>query len=134
MVYFKSLQILSTERQIANLSERLAMWEQYSENKVVHKRQSNIKPDMLETFAEKHRIELILFDAAAKYLNELKASGETIAPQNWRAEVERLAASKDELYQKMKAMRENIKAVEKIRRTADTLAKTETHRNQEHDR
>lgn len=33
-----------------------------------------------------------------------------------------------------KAMREDIKAVEIIRRTADQLAKMETHRNQEHDR
>ena len=89
---------------------------------------------MRDTFTEKHRAELILFDTAAKYLDELKPSGETITPQKWRAEVERLTAHKDGLHLRMKAMREEIKAVEKIRRTADQLAKMETHQNQERDR
>lgn len=127
-------EIVSVERQIAKLNEHLSMWEQYSENKTVRKRLSNIKPGMRDTFTGNHRAELILFDAAAKYLDELKASGETIAPQKWRAKVERLTTHKDEQYQRMKAMREDIKAVEKIRKTADQLAKMETHRNQEHDR
>ena len=123
-------EIVSAERQIAKLNEHLSMWEQYSKNKAIHKRLSNIKPGMRDIFTEKHLTELILFDAAAKYFDDLKASGETITPQKWRTEVERLTAHKDEQYQRMKAMREDIKAVEKIRRTADQ----ETHRNQEHDR
>ncbi len=127
-------EIVSAERQIAKLNEYLSMWEQFSKNKPVHKRLVKIKPDMRDTFAEKHRAELILFDAAAKYFDEIQASGETITPQKWRTEIERLTAHKDEQYQRMKAMREDIKAVEKIRSTADQLAKMETHRNQEHDR
>ncbi|MGX8702196.1 MobA/MobL family protein [Caproiciproducens sp.] len=127
-------EIVSAERQLAALNERLSLWKQYSENKAVHKRLSGIKPGMRDTFTEKHRAELILFDAAAKYFDELKASGEAIDPKKWRAEVERLTTHKDEQYQHMKAMREDIRAVEKIRKTADQLAKAETHRNQEHDR
>jgi hypothetical protein len=121
-------EIVSAERQLSELAERLSMWEQYFENEAVHKHLSNIKPDMRDTFTEKHRAELILFDAAAKYLNELKASGETIATQKWKAEAARLTTSKDELYQHMKTMREDIKAVEKIRKAADMLAKTEKSR------
>ena len=34
----------------------------------------------------------------------------------------------------MKAMREDVKAVEQLRKTADQLAKTESHRDREHDR
>ncbi len=124
-------EIASAERQLSKLNERLSMWEQFSENKAVHKRLSNIKPGMRDTFMEKHSAELILFDAAAKYFNDLKASGEIIAPQKWRAEVKRLTGHKDELYQKMKSMREDIKAVEKIRRTADALAKTEKSKKKE---
>ncbi|MDD3337203.1 MAG: hypothetical protein PHI98_17105 [Eubacteriales bacterium] len=127
-------EIVSTEHQIAKLNERLSMWEQYSKNKGVHKRLSSIKLDMRDTFTEKHRVELILFDAAAKYFDGLKASGEIIAPQKWRAEVERLTAHKDEQYQRMKAMREDIKAVEKIRKTADQLAKAESRPDREYDR
>ena len=127
-------EIVSAERQIAKLNERISMWEQFSENKAVHKHLSNIKPGMRDTFTDKHRTELILFDAAVKYFDELKVSGETIAPQKWRAEVERLTAHKSELYQHMRTMRNDIKAVEKIRRTADQLAKTETLRKPERDR
>ena len=127
-------EIVNAERQIAKLSEQFSMWDQYSKSKFIHKRLSSIKPGMRDAFTEKHRAELILFDTAAKYFDDLKASGEAVAPQKWRAEVERLTAHKDEQYQRMKAMREDIKAVEKIRRTADQLAKMETHRNQEHDR
>jgi outer membrane murein-binding lipoprotein Lpp len=124
-------EIVSAERQITKLDERLSMWVQYSKSKAVHKRLSNIKPDMRDTFTEKHSAELILFDAAGKFFNDLKASGETITPQKWRAEVERLTAHKDEQYQRMKAMREDIKAVEKIRKTADALAKTEKSKKKE---
>lgn len=127
-------EIVSAERQIAKLNECLSMWEQFSKNKPVHKHLVNIKPGMRDIFTEKHHAELVLFDAASKYFDELKASGETIAPQKWRVDIKRLTAHKDDLYLRMKAMREDIKAVEKIRRTADKLAKMETHRNQEHDR
>lgn len=127
-------EIVSAERQLSKLSERLSMWEQFSKNKPVHKRLVNIKPSMRDTFTEKHRAELILFDAAAKYFDDMKASDEIIAPQKWRAEVERLTVRKDELYLKMKAMRENIKAVEHIRKTADTLAKTEKLKDKEQER
>jgi outer membrane murein-binding lipoprotein Lpp len=126
-------EIVSAERQLAKLNERLSMWEQYSENKVVYKRLSNIKPVAQDSFMEKHRAELILFDAAAKYLDELKASGEMIEPQKWRDEVTRLTANRDGLYLRMKAMREDIKAVEKIRKTADTLAKAEKSKDTEHE-
>ena len=126
-------EIVSTERQIAKLNERLTMWEQYSKTKAAHKHLSNMKPGIRESFTEKRCAELILFDAAAKYFDDLKAYGEIIAPQKWRAEVEHLTAHKDEQYQRMKAMREDIKAVEKIRKAADMLAKTEKFKDKEHE-
>lgn len=124
-------EIVSDERQIAKLNEHLSMWEQYSKNKPVHNRLSSIKQGMRDTFTEKHRAELILFDAATKYFDDLKTSGEIIAPQKWRAEVERLTVHKDGLYMRMKAMREDIKAVEKIRRTTNQLTKIKKSINKE---
>ncbi|MDI6618805.1 MAG: hypothetical protein QME45_09055 [Clostridiales bacterium] len=69
------------KRKLAKLNERISMWKQYSENKAVHKRFSGIKPGMRDTFSEKHRAELVLFDAAAKHFDDLKASGEVIDPK-----------------------------------------------------
>lgn len=72
-------------------------------------------------------------DAAARYLDDLKSGGEFITPKKWRAEAERLTTHKDALYQKMRAIREDIKAVEKIRKSADQLATVEKSKNKEPD-
>ena len=78
---------------------------------------------------------MALYDATVQYLNELKASGEKITPKHWQAEVERLTAQNSTLYQQMKAMRTDIQAVEKIRKTADELSRSETSKDrQEYDR
>ena len=72
-----------------------------------------------------------VIDAAVRYPDELKASGDKITPKMWRDKAERLTAHKDGLYLRMKAMRDDIKAVEKIRKTADSLAKTQNFEKKE---
>jgi len=74
-------------------------------------------------------VELALYDTAVQYLDELKASGEKLTPKHWQAETERLTVQNSTLYQQMKAMRTNIQAVEKIRKTADELARSEKSRD-----
>ncbi len=64
-----------------------------------------------------------LLDAAVRYLDTLKASGESITPKAWRAEVQRLTAEKEADYLTMRSMREDIKAVETLKKTADRLAR-----------
>lgn len=44
--------------------------------------------------------------------------------------MERLSAHNGTLYQQMKSMRTEIQAVEKIRKTADELARSEKFKNQ----
>ena len=128
-------EIVSTERQLEKLNERLAMWKQYEENKDIYQQLTFLKPGIRESFSEKHRIELILLDSATSYFDELKATGETIEPKKWWAESEQLTAKKDKLYQQMKVMREDIKALEKIRKTADTFAKGKPkHKEHENER
>ena len=64
-----------------------------------------------------------LYDAAVRYLENLKAEGEAITPKKWQSEAEVLTAQKNLQYQELRAMREEIKAVEKLRKTAEQLAK-----------
>lgn len=101
-------EIVSEERQIATLTKHLEMWRQYGANK-------HPKTDS----------EKLLFESAAKYLNELKETGGGITPKKWQAEVSRLTAQKNVLYEKMKAMREELKTVETLRKNAEQLAKEE---------
>ena len=63
------------------------------------------------------------FDTAVRYLEDLKASGKEIVPKKWQAEVDCLTAQKDLDYQKMRAMRDDLKAVESLRKSAERLAR-----------
>ena len=76
--------------------------------------------------------ELILYDAAARYLKELKDSGEAITPKAWQLEIDQLAAGKQTDTLAMKALREDLKAVERLRKTAEQLSRQE--RDKSHDR
>lgn len=124
-------EIRTTERRIAVLTERLEMWAQYEQHKGIRRQFDGLKPGKREKFRERHGAELALFDTAARYLQDLKATGEAITPRQWRAEADTLTAKKDVLYQDMRAMREGIKAVEQLRKAAEQLSKTEQSKHKE---
>ncbi|EOS62664.1 hypothetical protein C816_04012 [Oscillibacter sp. 1-3] len=115
-------QIVSAERRLAVLDERLEMWAQYEKYKPIRQKLDKVKPGRREQYQQKHRDELALFDAVSVFLKSLKESGEAITPKAWRAEAAKLTMQKDADYQKMRAMRDEIKAVESLRKAADRLA------------
>jgi len=117
--------IVKAERRIAVLTEHGEMGAQYNEYKTVHKQLARVKPEKRELFEQRHSRELILYDAAARYLKELKDSGEAITPKEWRREIDLLTAQKQVDSIDMKAMREELKAVERLRKAADQLARQE---------
>ena len=67
-------------------------------------------------------------------MKDLKASGEAITPKAWRAEAAKLTMQKGADYQEMRAMRDEIKAVESLRKTADRLARKGQHQQKENER
>ena len=113
--------IVKAERRIAILTERGEMWEQYNQYKSIHKQLAKVKPEKRELFEQRHSRELILYDAAARYLKELKDSGEEITPKAWQRGIDLLTAQKQVDTIDMKAMREELKAVERLRKAADQL-------------
>ena len=115
-------QIVSAERRISALTERLEMWSQFQQTKPVRQGLDKVKPTKQAQYHQEHEVELSSFDTAVRYLDDLKASGETITPKAWKAEIERLTEQKNLDYQKMRAMRDNLKAVESLRKTAERLA------------
>lgn len=126
-------EIAATARQIDRFKERLSMWKQYAANKPVRQQLASLKPQAREKFRNAHSVELALYDASVRYLDELKASGEKITPKHWQTETERLTAQNSARYQQMKAMRKDIQTVEKIRKTADELARSEHSKDQGRD-
>ena len=124
--------IVKAERRLAVLDERLEMWEQYQKYKPVCQKLDKVSPGRRELFEQRYSADLALFDAAARYLDALKASGEAITPKTWRAEAQRLTAEKEADYLTMRAMREDIKAVETLKKTAERLAREgQTQRREE---
>lgn len=86
---------------------------------------ARVKPEKRELFEQRHSRELILYDAAARYLKELKDSGEEITPKAWQREIDLLTAQKQVDTIDMKAMREELKTVERLRKAADQLTRQE---------
>ncbi len=70
-----------------------------------------MKPTAAAKYQDVNSAELALYDTGKRYLDELKASGTEISPKKWRAEAVSLSFQKDERYRKIRAMREDIKAV-----------------------
>jgi len=126
--------IVSTERRLAVLDERLEMWAQYEKYKPIRKKLDSIKPWKREKYRREHQSELASFHAAAQFLKALKESGEAITPKAWQSEAAKLTAQKDVDYQEMRAMREEIKAVENLRKAAESLAQEGQHQQRGHDR
>ena len=127
--------IVNKERRISALTERLEMWEQYQKYKPVRQKLDKVAPAKREQFEQRHSADLALFDAAVRYLDTLKTSGESITPKAWRAEAAKLTAEKEADYLQMRAMREDIKAVETLKKTAERLAREgQTQRREEQER
>ena len=126
--------IVKTERRLAVLDERLEIWAQYDKYKPIRQKLDKVKPGKREKYQQEHRAELATFDTAADFLKNLKESGEAITPKAWRAEAAKLTMQKDFDYQKMRDMRDEIKAVEALRKAADRLARDGQHQQKENER
>ena len=127
-------QIVRAERRISALNKWLEMWAQYEKYKPVRKKLEQVKPGKREKYQQEHESELASFDAAVRFLNDLKESGEAITPKAWSAEIEKLTVQKDLDYQKMRAMRDEIKAVESLRKAAEQLAHDGQNQQKEQER
>ena len=127
-------QIVQAERRLAVLDERIEMWAQYEKYKPIRQKLDKVKPGKREKYQQEHSAELASFDVAASFLKSLKESGEAITPKAWKAEAAKLTAQKDMDYTKMRAMRDEIKAVENLRKAADRLARAEQHQQKGQER
>ena len=127
-------QIVKAERRLAVLDKRLEMCAQYDKYKPIRQQLNKVKPRKREQYQQEHRVELADFEAAEHFLKDLKASGEAITPKAWRAEAAKLTAQRDMDYEKMRAMRDEIKAIENLRKAADQLARERQHQQNKQER
>jgi len=126
--------IIKAERRLTVLDERLEMWAQYERYKPIRQKLDKVKPGKREKYQQEHRDELAAFSAADTFLRSLKESSEKITPKVWRAEATKLTAQKDADYIAMRAMRDEIKAVESLKKAADRIAREGQHQQKEQER
>ena len=123
-------EIVAAERRIAILNEKAEMWAQYRKYHPIRKQLDRVNPDKQQLFRERHSRELILYDAADRFLKGLKE----LKPKEWKSEIASLTAEKNSKYTEMRAMREEIKAAEQLKKTADRLAREQNPQTHEPER
>ncbi len=65
-------QITATAHQVDGLNMRLSRWKQYADSKPVRQRLASLKPRAREKFQNANSVGFTLYNAAVRYLDELK--------------------------------------------------------------
>ena len=117
--------IVKAERRIATLTERGEMWEQYNQYKSIHKQLAKVKPEKREQFEQRHSRELILWRRSSPVSERTERQRRANHPKAWQRKSDQLAAGKQTDTLAMKSMRKDLKAVERLRKTAEQLSRQE---------
>jgi len=72
----------------------------------------------------------ILFTAAGKYLKGVMNGKTTLPTKAWRAERDKLTAERNRLNGEYVSLKDEVKEVEQIRKSVDTIMREETRRTQ----
>lgn len=103
----------------------------YNRYKAIRKQLDKVKPAKQKLFEQRHSRELALYEAAARYLKELKDGGEVLTPKAWEQEIAQLTVEKEANPLRMKAIRDELKAAEQLRKAANLLARQDQHHKKE---
>ena len=90
---------------------------------------------MGEKFAEAHRADLAIWDAANRYLRA-NLPDMKLTPKAWQTELAALTAENEAEYAKLKALREEVAELQKVRRYVDVALKADAPqkaKNKHHD-
>ena len=77
-----------------------------------------------EKFAEAHRADLAVWDAANRYLR-VNLPDMKLTPKAWQAELAALTTENEAEYAKLKAQREEVAELQKVRRYVDVALKAD---------
>ena len=88
-----------------------------------------------EKFAEAHRADLAIWDAANRYLRA-NLPDMKLTPKAWQTELAALTAENEAEYARLKAQREEVTELQKVRRYVDVALKADAPqkaKNKHHD-
>ena len=73
------------------------MWAQYEKYRSLRRQLDKAKPSRRGLLQQEHSSGLVLHEAAARYLENLKGTGETVTPKLWRVGAEQSKKKGQEL-------------------------------------
>lgn len=114
-----------TENKISDLSEKLKQAEIYRKCRPVYKEYLSQKPKKKESFYNEHTADLILYNAAVRFLKKSFNHGK-LPVAEWKTQVEQLTPKKQSLYADMYKLRDEVKTVEDIKKQLDSITKSQT--------
>lgn len=125
--------LLSVEKKIKINNENLKQADIYFETRPIIKKYNQLKSKDRENFYNQHTADIMLYDSAVKFLKKVIVHGK-IPTTKWKADIEILTAEKNTLYTQMYKLRDEVKAVESIKRTVDDLSRQGRTQNRNHNK
>ena len=114
-IYNTTRAIKDTEKKIDGKVQLIDHAEKYLKHKDTYKVYTKLKKNKQDTFYNEHTAEIILFESAKKYLKENLGENKTLAISKWKLEVATLKKEKNNLYNQILKIREEVEQAEKVK-------------------
>ena len=113
--------IKDTEKQIDDKTQLIDQAEKYLKYKDTYKAYTKLKKNKQDTFYNEHTAEIILFESAKKYLKEHLGESKTLNVSKWKSEIGTLRKEKNNLYNQILEIREEVEQAEKVKNCIEQL-------------
>ena len=113
------------EARIKQLQKLIEQAQNFQKTQPIHDEYKQIRwKGKQEKFAEAHRADLAIWDAANRYLRA-NLPDMKLTPKAWQTELAALTAENEAEYAKLKAQREEVAELQKVRRYVDIALKAD---------
>ena len=113
------------EARIKQLQKLIEQAQNFQKTQPIHDEYKQIRwKGKQEKFAEAHRADLAVWDAANRYLRA-NLPDMKLTPKAWQTELAELTAENEAEYAKLKAQREEVAELQKVRRYVDVALKAD---------
>ena len=110
-----------TEKKIDDKTKLIDQAEKYLKHKDTYKAYTKLKKNKQDIFYNEHTAEIILFESAKKYLKENLGESKTINISKWKSEIGTLRKEKNNLYNQILEIREEVEQAEKVKNCIEQL-------------
>lgn len=113
--------IKDTEKKIDDRVQLIDHAEKYLKHKDTYTAYTKLKKNKQDTFYNEHTAEIILFESAKKYLKEHLGESKTLNVSKWKSEIGTLRKEKNNLYNQILEIREEVEQAEKVKNCIEQL-------------